>query len=98
MMKISLDGLLQLAGTDAERFQKLGDLARRLNMLDEERAAILVELAEFGVSAEDSTPTIAPVSRPQQLSVPRCVVCGDPGEQTIDDKWYCGPHGDEAIP
>ncbi len=97
-MKISLDGLLQLAGTDAERFQKLGDLARRLNMLDEERAAILAELAAFGVSAEDSAAPDVPMSRQQQLNVPLCCICGDPGEQTIDDKWYCDPHGDDVIP
>jgi hypothetical protein len=92
-MSITLDGLLQLAGTDAERFQKLGELARRLNALDQERAAIIAELAEFGVS--EAVPPAPPARRPH--ADPPCAICGEPAEMEVDGAWLCEPHGEAAV-
>jgi len=95
-MNISLDGLLHLAGTDAERFQRLGELARRLNALDRERATILAELTEFGVT-EAAAPAAQPSARPLPPPGPTCVMCAEEADQTVDGEWYCDMHATEVV-
>lgn len=93
-MNISLDVFLALAGTDPARFEKLGELARRLNALDAERAEIVAGLAEFGLTVE---PVAAVPTPPRPSADPPCCMCPLPSEMEVNGRWYCTYHGDEQV-
>jgi hypothetical protein len=97
-MTISLDDLIRLAGADPAQFRRLTKLARRLNVLERERASIMAQLVEFGVAEQVAPPQhviSTPIPRPS--TDPPCAVCGKDSVMDVDGRWLCELHAEEAV-
>lgn len=93
-MTITVADIIALAGADPKHLHHIAELAGRLKALDDERARILSQLAEAGISEAPNGIDLTPPLHLRTSPMPRrplhvCSECGEEATVNVDGRWFC---------